>query len=790
MRKIVTVLFMMILFIGSMHSIAHATTEQLNLQYDGQNYVYQNRSVSVVINGHEVQTGEMPAIIFNSRTLVPAREVFESEAFNAEVQWNGEKKEVYITYQDNIIVLQINSSVALVNNESVQMDVPAKLIMDTSKNCSKTMIPLRFVSEHLDFDVDWDGENYIAYLNNIVQENNENSQNENITDDDVEVDNQEDSNNNQEEPAEEPTEESTEEPVQAEENSNSDDTISVDDLETLESVESGSANRPLPTPLKDNPIKWLVDEGELKDLAQYYKEESIKEEKHPITDITQVEYYINDQEEGFQICASSEISSIEHVVWNKKLIVDIHNSNWKIDKYEKAYDDNPLVYGVRSSQFSENPKITRVVFDLKDEGFKYSFYLSDDRTKLNVKAISNTIFEINLSQDELGDYIKLHGFKSPDVNVFRLSHPHRIVFDLPNTRTMFKYESADAQGQYVKSIRTAQFNETTTRIVVETDGQADYHITKASDTSTLIRIIEPSYNNFQYHNMDRLAIKLKKVEGIALDLSKIKHEDNYLENEYIITLPGDYTSVYGSGEVKINDGNIHSVLIDNDEQGITRLTIKQNNLYSYKVTEDDDYLYMMAYQPKELYSTIIVVDAGHGGKDCGANKNGLYEKKLNLEMVHYLKAYLDQNPNIKTYYTRLDDTYPTLPERADLANAVGADLFLSVHNNSFGTKAKGTETLYYPSCPAHPSGLTAKKAASIFQEYLLASLGTYDRGLKQRDDLYVLKNTKMPSVLLEIAFLSNAQDAAKLKDANFNKKASKAMYDALIDLFNQYPTGR
>ncbi|MBZ4668161.1 MAG: uncharacterized protein JG775_1313, partial [Defluviitaleaceae bacterium] len=86
--------------------------------------------------------------------------------------------------------------------------------------------------------------------------------------------------------------------------------------------------------------------------------------------------------------------------------------------------------------------------------------------------------------------------------------------------------------------------------------------------------------------------------------------------------------------------------------------------------------------------------------------------------------------------------------------------------------------------------LTGKKMAQIFQNALVKKLGTKDRGIKARSELYVLKNTKMPAVITEIAFVDHKEDAALLKSDDFRQKTAQALYEAILTIFEQYPTNR
>ncbi len=252
-------------------------------------------------------------------------------------------------------------------------------------------------------------------------------------------------------------------------------------------------------------------------------------------------------------------------------------------------------------------------------------------------------------------------------------------------------------------------------------------------------------------------------------------------------MPGDYTKLFGNGDIKVNDGIIDSIDINNSNSGNTVLTIKENSIYEFRITEDKDCIYIKAFKPKELYSQIIVIDPGHGGKDPGAMDNGLVEKEINLDMVLYLKEHLDKDKNIKVYYSRLDDIYPTLGERCDLANAVEADFFVSVHNNWYNPGANGTEVYYLGG--TNTPGLNSFELADIFQRSIITAVGTKDRGTKN-GNLFVLRNTEMPAVLLEIAFLSNDSDAAMLKSTTFNKNVANALYKAILEAFKTFPTGR
>lgn len=175
---------------------------------------------------------------------------------------------------------------------------------------------------------------------------------------------------------------------------------------------------------------------------------------------------------------------------------------------------------------------------------------------------------------------------------------------------------------------------------------------------------------------------------------------------------------------------------------------------------------------------IVVLDAGHGGADTGAIGNGLKEKDLTLQIVKAAKSYFDKDPNFKVYYTRLTDKTLTLISRSDFANKLNADVFVSIHINSFTSTSEGTETLYNPNRPNEKNDLTSYQLASIMQAKIRAATGFSNRGLVQRTGLSVLNHTTMPACLDEFGFITNPSEA-KSMSANTDKYG-KAVYEAIV----------
>lgn len=172
-------------------------------------------------------------------------------------------------------------------------------------------------------------------------------------------------------------------------------------------------------------------------------------------------------------------------------------------------------------------------------------------------------------------------------------------------------------------------------------------------------------------------------------------------------------------------------------------------------------------------SYTIMLDAGHGGRDPGAVYDGRQEKDDALKLVMAVGEIL-KDRGINVEYTRTTDVYETPYEKAMKANQAGADLFISIHRNSFpaDNEVSGVESLVYDL-----SGLKYQIAEAIDEE--LATVGFVDLGVKARPNLVVLKRTKMPAVLVEAGFINSDTDNM-LFDQNFQDMAL-AIAEGILD---------
>ncbi len=188
-------------------------------------------------------------------------------------------------------------------------------------------------------------------------------------------------------------------------------------------------------------------------------------------------------------------------------------------------------------------------------------------------------------------------------------------------------------------------------------------------------------------------------------------------------------------------------------------------------------------------SITILIDPGHGGKDPGhlsKVKGLLPEKDLNLLIAKKLGHYLEYNlSNVKVLYTRTKDTYPTLSDRVYMANSKHVNYMISIHcNGSDNTSAYGTETHIH-----NYNSKSAYKWALLIEKQFRTRAGRKSRGIKTGEDighsLQILKETKMPTVLVECGFLTNTAEANYLNSSYGQEIIASAIFRATREYIKQ-----
>ena len=317
-----------------------------------------------------------------------------------------------------------------------------------------------------------------------------------------------------------------------------------------------------------------------------------------------------------------------------------------------------------------------------------------------------------------------------------LSSPDRVVVDIANAWLSPEVKrSIDIDNTFVGKVKIAQFDPKTVRVVVETKvGQNNYQVFTLNSGSVPGRVVMDFGN-------------LEDSDDVKIDWSKKTTEPIEPQPEQEKPMPRA-----GGGSTDED--------VDTAINGITGLK-----------------------------GRVIVIDPGHGGSDSGAiGPTGVMEKSITLRVGNELRRLLTQE-GATVYMTRSTDKEVSpkrskatdieeLQARCDVANQKNADIFVSIHMDSFtNDAAKGTTGYYYSLGNKRSRILADKIRAGVIDQ-----LGTQSRGT-QSSNFYVVKHTDMPATLVELAFISNKNEEQLMNSEDGIKKAAQGIADGIADYF-------
>lgn len=190
--------------------------------------------------------------------------------------------------------------------------------------------------------------------------------------------------------------------------------------------------------------------------------------------------------------------------------------------------------------------------------------------------------------------------------------------------------------------------------------------------------------------------------------------------------------------------------------------------------------------PQTGRGPVIVVDAGHGGKDLGTNSKSPHyeEKELTLDTAFLVEHYL-QKMGYRTVLTRSEDVFIPLAKRAAIANDLGSKVFVSVHYNSApSAEAHGIEVFYYNSEKKRERSRESQDLADSVLDEVIRITRAKSRGVKH-GDLHVVRETKMPAVLIEGGFLTNSRERQKIFEARYRQQLAWGVAKGIDDYLKE-----
>ena len=309
--------------------------------------------------------------------------------------------------------------------------------------------------------------------------------------------------------------------------------------------------------------------------------------------------------------------------------------------------------------------------------------------------------------------------------------------------------------------------------------QATLDITKTQGTLTIAN------NDKNRGTFDVLITNLTNPSGISGILipvwSEQNGQDDLVWHNATKQDNGSYKVTISASQHKWNSGKyiVHGYIVDASGKNIGFGATSADVVAPKKIGSASRGNY-------DVLNKVVYLDAGHGGYDPGASYFGISEKSLTLAIQSCVKAKLEAE-GYQVVTTRTSDTYVDLTDRSRAANASESDIFVSIHINASGSSAaQGIETYYYQPYAEYPSRINATyhanptrlsmsdTLANAIQSSLINATGAQNQGVK-RQTFAVLRETTAPAVLLELGFLSNPQEAARLNTSAYQETLANAI---------------
>lgn len=395
-----------------------------------------------------------------------------------------------------------------------------------------------------------------------------------------------------------------------------------------------------------------------------------------------------------------------------------------------------------------------------------------------------------------------------EYSVFVLREPTRIVVDLLGA-TVEGAREIPLTSPFASSVRVSQYDQDVVRTVVELKGSAGAALFSS-------RLAEAVRGEAYPGSDGTFSLSLNPLSGVAVERHEpepvlgnvrsvaVMHYDGTdfvlieasapLEPEVrrfreperlVMDLPGlQLERSLGLTTSLPGHGAVATVRAGQAEPTVSRIVVETGGIVEHHLLLSPDRLRaVLALRRSQLGGRTIVVDPGHGGRDPGAiGYSGTYEKDVTLSIGLQVAGLLEQ-AGATVVLTRHEDVFVELANRSALANAVGADAFVSIHADAigFGRIASGTSTFFYPENGNADTSVNRRYAQSL-QAEVLSRLGLNDRGVHQRS-FHVVRNTDMPSALVEVGFIDNPDEEKLLLDPDFQARAAAGIVHGILRFF-------
>lgn len=750
---------------------------------DGDEFYYKGTQGVVTIDGKTVNPGKMPSILTNNTAMLRAKRVFADSKINADYKYNSKDMTITLSRNGNILEMKIGSPVAHLNGRAMVLDTAPMIVTNHDTDTSYVMVPGSFTAACLGFDYRWDKANKTSIIMSRPDEEfNEPDKTIGKT-------------------PEKPEDELPKKPVDDTPDKAQDDAPELGD--SAVSWDKG-------TILYEWEVnKNLIDIGN--DVQSSINSDQPNDNKMDGMIMTISRDYSSNKfnSETYAITSNKPFNKVTSEARGNQFKLSVYNLGIINNTYHMRNYNGGLLDNVRT--YSSGGIVSTIEFNSITDKYTYDLTLSNDKHTLYVTIYYNILDKMTLGTNRTMDYITFTGSKPLDVMINKMSG--LLTIQLPNTKKSIEDSFINIENAKNIDYINVYYASDSTYVYLGINKNVDYYIAEDGNNytimlpyeETIIPIIpeipvKPDDNEVPKLPIDNNypADALSKYEIIIpnpgnLTTNQIKDEDQYSKNRFSIRLLGDYTSYIDSRSIITNSNVIRDVSVFLNSNYETEILVSTSKIQGYEIFADNNYIYVKVGNPREIYKNIVVLDPGHGGPAPGAHYFNTYEKNINFKILYEIgKDFFNSNPSeLKVYYTRESDVDVSLSDRAAFAEKVGADLFISLHMNANTKKTVYGTEIYYSNSnnKKNSAGLSSEMLAKLFVNNLSSSLGTLNRGTRAAKYTVVHKNT-VPAVLIELGFMSNANDFAMISDPSFQYKAAKVLYETLLQVFELYPTGR
>lgn len=478
--------------------------------------------------------------------------------------------------------------------------------------------------------------------------------------------------------------------------------------------------------------------------------------------------------------------------------------------YSNTGDEGRIVfYENTTASIVQNPVVP---VNSNDNGAELNKMFDKNNEKINGDEkeyrLKSKFYISSIQQSSNGIMIKGEGFVSLKPAFF-LEDPNRMVIDLDDTvlaknllNRSFpignpQYEADGATLKPREILRLGQNTKSVSRIVIQGNEAKNYrvvispdlqniYISKRSDViNTKITETQSTVNSVLFENgsfADTLEFHFSNPVAFSA------FEEN--KNLYL-----DFNNVSGMAEGVLEELKKHYETAQTVRLALDKLRIvlplnEETLNVQVKVTPDAKTIQAVFKHHEQRVETIskkkekelsisnlykVVIDAGHGGNDVGATRDGIYEKNITLSIAKMIEKNL-KNKDVKTTMTLDKDKTVSLQERCDISNETRPDLFVSVHvNSSVNSAIYGVETHWWKQDSIALAETVHKHLSKNFNKWK-----TKDRGLF-KSQFYVINHTEAPAILVEIGFISNENEREAISAQKRQTEIAKAITEGIME---------